>query len=78
MAVSCPTLQSPGVKYYKLESYSNSSLEPAGTFNEPQQSSEAELCANNVRRREIDFFFNILNDINFFILIIAENSLLTV
>ena len=67
MAVSCPSLQSPGVKYYKLESYSNNSLEPAGTFNEPRQSSEAELCANNVRRREIDSFFNTLNDnINFF------------
>ena len=25
-------------------------MEPAGTFNEPQQSSEAELCSNNVRR----------------------------
>ena len=25
-------------------------MEPAGTFNEPQQSSEVELCSNNVRK----------------------------
>ena len=45
---SCPTLQTPGPKYYKLETYSKSKSEPAGTFNDPLTSSEAELCTENV------------------------------
>ena len=46
----CPSLQTPGPKYYKLEAYSNDTLAPAGTFNDPPQSSEAELCADKVSR----------------------------
>lgn len=41
---SCPTLQTPGPKYYKLEAYVNDTSAAAGTFNDPPQASEAEAC----------------------------------
>lgn len=50
MTATCLTLQTPGPRYYKLEAYSKSSSEPAGIFNTPHQSSEAERCANNVSK----------------------------
>ena len=46
MVETCPTLQTPGAKFYRLESFRSNTSEPAGTFNEPTSASEAQLCTN--------------------------------
>jgi len=43
---SCPTLVSPGPKWYKLEAILNMTSAPVGTFLEPYWRSEAHLCKN--------------------------------
>ena len=52
---SCPTLQTAGPKYYKLEAYSDGKgyFEHAGLFDKPISHADAERCATNVRRTNV-------------------------
>ena len=50
---SCPSVDSPGPNWYKLEAISQVMLTPVGTFLEPPWRYEARLCQNKDVRKTI-------------------------
>jgi len=58
---SCPTVDSPGPNWYKLEAISQVMLTSVGTFSEPHWRYEAHLCQNkDVRNKIKDPLANII------------------
>ena len=59
---SCPTVDSPGPNWYKLEAISQVMLTSVGTFLEPHWRFEAHLCQNKDVRKQKRSIANIIQN----------------